>query len=115
MKWGHRKPEAPTGGGVVSNRVTATTQAGHIIRHEAGREAARVTLKKYGGTAVRFSGKAAAKGAGLIFSKRAAKGSGFALKLLGKSAKIGGKLTVKGGKGYLKTAIAIGKLGLKAR
>lgn len=115
MKWGHRKPEVPTSGGVVSNRVTYTTQAAHIVRHEAGVEATRVMLRKYGGTAARVSGKAALKGAGFVFSRRAARGSGIALKLLGSAAKNSLKIAGKGGKAYLKTAIAIGKLGLKAR
>lgn len=114
MHWGQRKA-LPTGAPSAPKHITYTAQIGHQVRRDAGTEAARHMLNKYGGTAVRFTGKAAAKGAGLVFSKRAAKGSGFALKLLGKTAKIGAKVAVKGGKGYLKTAVAIGKLGFKLR
>lgn len=114
MHWGQRKAQLPTGG-TGSNHVAITTQVGHTLRNHAGAEASRQLLKKYGTTAVRISGKTVAKGAGLIFSKRAAKGSGIALKLLGGVAKNTLKIAGKGGKAYLKTAIEIGKLGLKAR
>ena len=105
MKWGRRKPPI----------ITPTAQVGRAIRVQAGIETSRVLLNKYGGTAVRLSGKAAVKGTRAVFSRRAVKGSGMALKILGKTAKGAGKIAFRGGKTYLKTAIAIGKIGLRAR
>lgn len=113
MRWGRKNALPPTSN--IPRQITATTQVGHALRNKVGAETSRVLLNKYGGTAVRISGKAAAKGAGLMFSNKAAKGSGIVLKLLGSSAKGSLKIAAKGGKAYLKTAIAIGKLGFKAR
>lgn len=112
MRWGRRNALPPTSD--IPRQITATAQVGHALRNKVGAETSRVLLKKYGGTAVRLSGKAAAKGAGLVFSKRAAKGSGIVLKLLGSATKGSLKIAAKGGKAYLKTAIAIGKLGFKS-
>lgn len=118
MRWGNRKAQLPTAD--IPRQITATTQAAHAIRNRVGAEVSQVVLSKYGKTAVKFTGKAAVKGA--KFGYRAAKGSGIALRLLGKTAKGGGrialgagKLALRGGKTYFKTAFEIAKFGLKAR
>lgn len=110
MHWGRRK--AQTAAASVPRRITATTQAAHAVRNEVGAEVSRVLLDKYGATAVKIAGKATVKGA--VFGYRAAKGSAIALRLLGKTAAVGGKIAIRGGKTYLKTAIKIAKFGINA-
>lgn len=114
MHWG-RKKEQPPAADNIPRQITATTQAGHAIRNKVGAETTRVLLQRYGGDALVLSGKATRA----LFSQRTARrvvqGSNITSKLLGSAVKGAGKLAFRGGKAYLKTAIAIGKLGFKAR
>lgn len=113
MHWGRRKAQPPAAN--IPRQITATKQVGHAVRNQVGAETTRVLLNKYGGDALVLSGKAARSLLSQRTAQRVVRGSNITGKLLGSAAKGAGKLAFRGGKAYLKTAIALAKFGLKAR
>lgn len=99
MKWGRRRAQLPP--------ASIQAQALHIARRDAGIVATRELLRHYGDRIPGATIKAGKAGVGLLkYSGTAAKGAGFTLKLLGKSAVLVGK----GGKAYVKGAIKIARV-----